>query len=650
MQKYKTNLTEFSEVLEVISPYHYYQNRYWGLRQKWRHLLFDWTRMEPCDVTVKLDKDYYIAGTTDTLTFTFNIGENPLEKGARIALYFPMFLGGAEHLRELAVFQGPDGQAGYGARINAEASVENVEVCLNIHSVGSIFTCVELGVEKGCLTKGDKVKIIVGDTLENKPLVISEKAQTLTFRTAVDFKGNDVFRPIKPDIILNGRGNTAEKLICCAPATPEPGKSFKLKVTAADNFNGNPAYDYSADIKVKTKGADIESSDSYSVKNSEHGVFEIDGFVKKEKSGVSRIILTDEDNAIMGISNPICPKAAPDGMSIYYGEIHSHTELSDGVGSPDDAMRWARDVEKLDFSAIADHFERGQCYNYTREHKWKINQYTVDKYHDSGSFVALHGYEIGTLEAHRNVYFPDNTGRMIVNDDNGEKVTMDNVYDKLEGTDYILIPHAPKYHGINWYAQHKPERQRLVEICSAWGISEEGGPKSVRAGLDLGLKLGFTGGTDNHSAEPAHAFYDGFGGLTGLFAGELTRKGIFEALMARRTFATNGVRMIVNFNVNSAFMGEEISLAQNNEIRITGRAITASAIKAVDIIRNGEVIHSISPNEKCDDITVDWTDPDSPEKHIIEREITREKTIYYYLRVRTTDGKFGWASPVWVNK
>jgi len=264
--------------------------------------------------------------------------------------------------------------------------------------------------------------------------------------------------------------------------------------------------------------------------------------------------------------------------------------------------------------------------------------------------VALHGYEIGTLEAHRNVYFPDNTGRMIVNDDNGEKVTMDNVYDKLEGTDYILIPHAPKYHGINWYAQHKPERQRLVEICSAWGISEEGGPKSVRAGLDLGLKLGFTGGTDNHSAEPGHAFYDGFGGLTGLFAGELTRKGIFEALMARRTFATNGVRMIVNFNVNSAFMGEEISLAQNNEIRITGRAITASAIKAVDIIRNGEVIHSIIPNEKCDDITVDWTDPDSPEKHIIEREITREKTIYYYLRVRTTDGKFGWASPVWVNK
>jgi hypothetical protein len=504
-------------------------------------------------------------------------------------------------------------------------------------------------LENGTLKKGECLKIIIGNTIANKPPVISDKAQTLTFRTALDFKGNGDFRPVKPDITIKGKGNRAEKFNCYAPATPKAGKKFSLKITAADNYNGNPSYNYSGEIRIIPKGRLVNYADKFAAKESSHGIFDIPGFSIKDKNGVSRITILDEENAIMGISNPICPAAAPEGLNLYYGEIHAHTELSDGVGSPEDAMLWARDVEKLDFSALADHFERNQNYNYTRDEKWRINKATMNKYNDPGKFVALQGYEIGTLEKHRNVYFPDAEGRLVVNDDNGEMVTMDNVYDKLEGTDYILIPHAPKFHGINWRAQDKPERQRLVEICSSWGISEEGGPLSVREGLNLGLKLGFTGGTDNHSAEPGHAFYAGFGGITGAFAGTLTRKGIFDALMARSTFATNGERMIINFYVNGKFMGEEMNFESAPDINIKGRAITMSPIEGIDIIRNGEVVHTVKPDEKCYDMKIAWSDPDKAEKHIIKRELTGESTIYYYMRVRCAGNNLGWASPVWIN-
>jgi hypothetical protein len=222
---------------------------------------------------------------------------------------------------------------------------------------------------------------------------------------------------------------------------------------------------------------------------------------------------------------------------------------------------------------------------------------------------------------------------------------MDNVFAKLAGTDYILIPHAPKFHGINWRRPHDPEQQRLVEICSWWGLSEEGGPLSVRAALDLGYKFGFTGGTDNHQAEAGNP---DFGGITGVYASALTRSQVFEALRARRTFATNGSRMILTFAVDDIYMGGERVAQPNQPRRVRGRAITTDPIEAVEVIRNGEVIYAIRGDGR-DDISLEWEDMEDLAALAPERELTGERFAYYYLRARTVNNSFGWASPVWVH-
>src|SRR5438477_9757310 len=40
---------------------------------------------------------------------------------------------------------------------------------------------------------------------------------------------------------------------------------------------------------------------------------------------------------------------------VFFGNLHSHTSFSDGVGTPAQAYKHARDVAKIDFLAITEH-------------------------------------------------------------------------------------------------------------------------------------------------------------------------------------------------------------------------------------------------------------------------------------------------------
>jgi hypothetical protein len=642
-ERYVNQLDDYSGPIDRASPYHIYQHLYWTLRGKWRRELYAWTRREPTDAQAQISPEQTMASKFVTLTLEVNIGPTPIETGGRIAVYFPLHFGGFANACVLRYFQGPDGQRGYGARISAASSQPDVALGVQVHSTGSVFTCVEVIVDTGRLVESDRVRILIGDPA-CKPPIVSEHAKSFPFRIAVDHAGDGTWRPIVPNPVVSNVGDRAYYLRCFAPPTPPVGDLFSVRVVAADLGGHNPSCFHQGQLDIEDYAGQLAAPIKADFPLAAHGSVLVPGAML-HKQGVTRLQVVDKANGLMGRTNPLCPEAAPLGYSLYYGEIHSHTELSDGGGTPEDSYRWARDVEGLDFSALADHFEDGQSYNYTLENKWRITQAVTERFNEPGRFVTLLGYEIGTLEQHRNVYFADGEGRMIVQGTSGEPVTMDNVFAKLAGTDYILIPHAPKFHGINWRRPHDPERQRLVEICSYWGISEEGGPLSVRAALDLGYKFGFTGGTDNHQAEPGNP---DIGGITGVYASGLSRREIFEALRARRAFATNGARMILTFSVDDTFMGSETMTRRGQPRQVRGRAITADPIQVIEIIRNGEVVHTVHGDER-DDIALEWEDTEDLSALTPKRELTSERFVYYYLRMQTITGSFGWASPVWVH-
>jgi hypothetical protein len=253
--------------------------------------------------------------------------------------------------------------------------------------------------------------------------------------------------------------------------------------------------------------------------------------------------------------------------------------------------------------------------------------------------------------------------------------------------DSIVIPHHPASNG-NFcdYSDHDPEIERLVEIYSAWGSSErsvhDGNPYPVRpsgmpsgtaadvpidAGeiprgfvqhaLRMGRRLGFTGGGDDHLGHPGDPVRTGEepfryrDGLMGVWAKELTREAIFEAMYERATYATTGARMIVLFRVSDALMGEEIEVSDSPGLaeKRTIEAFIAGEAKLslVEVVRNNEVVHSVRPDSS--DLTLEWTDED-PLGPLALTGVDSEQPpfVFYYLRVLQSDGEMAWASPVWL--
>jgi hypothetical protein len=64
-------------------------------------------------------------------------------------------------------------------------------------------------------------------------------------------------------------------------------------------------------------------------------------------------LLTDA-LAAYGSLWPTQPTAQPH-LSVFFGNLHSHTALSDGSGTPEDAYEHARDNSGVDFLAVTEH-------------------------------------------------------------------------------------------------------------------------------------------------------------------------------------------------------------------------------------------------------------------------------------------------------
>jgi hypothetical protein len=80
--------------------------------------------------------------------------------------------------------------------------------------------------------------------------------------------------------------------------------------------------------------------------------------------------------------------------NIYWGELHGHTNLSDGTIDIDTYFRTAHDKAHLDFCALTDHDHGGVGKPELWDaDKWNLIQDKVGEYNQPGSFVTILGYE-----------------------------------------------------------------------------------------------------------------------------------------------------------------------------------------------------------------------------------------------------------------
>ena len=295
--------------------------------------------------------------------------------------------------------------------------------------------------------------------------------------------------------------------------------------------------------------------------------------------------------------------------NLYFGDLHNHN----AVGYAKGGLRRSFDIarEHLDFFAYTPHSQWHDMptmpedkhmvwVNGFKAHRagWPIALQLTAQMYEPGRFVTFPGYEWHSSEfGDYCVLFPTDRTEFVTTD------SVEALAEKVAPLGAIMIPHhcayARGWRGIDW--DHFPQDMcPLCEVFSEHGacMSDRGLEPMIRHSnggrttygtiqhaLSMGLRFGVIGGTDDHFGYPG-AWGEG---LAAVWAETLTRESIWEALLARRTYAVTGDRIRLEFTLNGAAMGSEIDRCRQRRIHVSVDAM--DEIAAVDVLRNGRVAH-----------------------------------------------------------
>jgi hypothetical protein len=201
---------------------------------------------------------------------------------------------------------------------------------------------------------------------------------------------------------------------------------------------------------------------------------------------------------------------------------------------------------------------------------------------------------------------------------------------------------APYHRNVELF-QTRGNQERDQYPDDGWRGWHRNGASAQHA-LALGYKLGFTGGTDNHTCRPGRAFAgeEAFGrmppnsvALTGLWTERVDRAKVFDALYSRHTWAVWDTRAIVYFTVAGAEAGEEIKVKRGATIEARIRISGEDEMQSIEIVSESHTVWQGSSRELDLDITVPLG--------------KAGKGTYFYLRARQRNGGLIYASPVFVS-
>ena len=324
------------------------------------------------------------------------------------------------------------------------------------------------------------------------------------------------------------------------------------------------------------------------------------------KPGIYSIRITDPATGIAGESNAIEATEGAPRLRLFWGDLHSQTYFSDGLRAPEELYHFARHEGFLDIFALADHSE------WISDAQWEYFKRVTQASYQPGRFVTFVGQEWSNAAVgHRNIYVKGNDAPLLRSND-ASADTLEKLYAVVRKQGALVIPHhsANAEMGVQWDSLLDPEHDRLVEIYSVWGNSERpaeaGNPRSIQVlggerkgqhvldALARGLKLGFIGGGDIHDGRPGDELHTlqtkptmypllHRQGIMGVWARELTREAIWEALRNRRVYATTNVRIILRFEVCGAAMGQTVSARGPRTIRV--QASSEVPILKVEIVK-----------------------------------------------------------------
>jgi len=333
---------------------------------------------------------------------------------------------------------------------------------------------------------------------------------------------------------------------------------------------------------------------------------------------------------------------------VFFGELHGHSNLSDGHVDIDTYFQTLRDKAGLDFAALTDHDHGGVGYAELWGEKWERIKAEVKRYNDPGKFTTILAYERDSYPWYNNmvVYFDNYDAELLRGEHDGE-LTREELHTWLARPDLIMVPHDTNTisAGADFLSMEPADMTPLIQVYSRHNCSERYDPQLFSGSdcegghwidaLERGAKMGCIASSDDHSGTNGLILTDksyphNYPGICCVWAKENTLPAIFEALKARRCYASMGGRITLDFRIDGHYMGEEIE--DPGERYVFFRISAEEPVDMVTIVKNGR-----------DYIRLQNMDAYTLIDYRKERSVD-----YYYIRARLKDGRMVWSSPIWV--
>lgn len=474
-------------------------------------------------------------------------------------------------------------------------------------------------------------------------------------------KGHQPSEP--PTVTVTPGQATSMRLI--APSVVNPGEKFEVLAVSLDEFDNASCSEQENLVLSIHGGEPLAGEISFT------GSARVE--VSLDRTGVCRLEIGG------AVSNPILVKRG--ARRIYWGDIHIHTKIShDGQGN--DPYGYARNVSGLDFAGTADHCQSTGPAGYQQQLNW------AEEANEPGKFVTILGDERNPPDfstdrldnrGHYNAYFRDVEAflKYVGRPANGTFVNM-----LADGRPTMLpdeVMFVPHHTGISWGTEsaggaiiHRDDAlagrglRRAIEIYSHHGQSEYYAPQHVLAyefnrmrnrerrcntswpgphyAQDYwmaGARMGVIASSDEHSGQGGRRH----GGITAVLAKELTRKGVFNAIGQRDSYATTGERILLDFTVERFVMGQVGRWTPGRPVKVRLGVWGTERLLRVEILRyvfgedSFKTILSAAPRPESMDASYQ-IDDDFGGPCMYYARITQEPLEWPGM---------AWTSPIWLD-
>ena len=354
----------------------------------------------------------------------------------------------------------------------------------------------------------------------------------------------------------------------------------------------------------------------------------------------------------------------------YFGQLHSHTQYSDGSGSLDTALDYVKDLPEsanVQFVAFTDHSNyfdttdaanpEGALYDmdlataYSQQ-RWKEYKDKIADFNSANTgVIAIGGFEMTWSGGPGHINTFNTEGIVSRNNKTLNNKTSDAgmkayyaLLSQSEGIDSISQFNHPgttfgTFSDFAYWDGVIDSRIYMVEVGNGEGQIGAGGYypsyEYYIMALDKGWHVAPTNNQDNHKGKWGNAN----DARDVIITDNFSEEGIYEAIRERRMYSTEDKNLELGYTVNGSMMGSTLSTvpeALDIEVSVADPDKTDSISKVEIVANSGKVVYT-------------WDDPAELTAGLLTAQLAPSYS-YYFVRVTEADGDLAVTAPVWVGE